>query len=55
MGRERSVRDALHARLSALRDQGDLFDMDGFAVDFLALLQTMANRHRSGQPSAPID
>ena len=55
VGRERSVRDALHARLSALRDQGDLFDMDGFAVDFLALLQTMANRHRSGQPSAPID
>ena len=55
VGRERSVRDPLHARLAALRGQNGLFDMDGFAADFMALLQIIANRHRSGQPPAPID
>ncbi|WP_175498140.1 O-linked N-acetylglucosamine transferase family protein [Dokdonella immobilis] len=55
VGRERSVRDALHARLAVLRGQGSLFDMDGFAADFMALLQAMAHRHRTGQAAAPID
>ena len=50
VGRDRAVRDALHAAPRPIAaTQSDLFDMKGFAADFLALLQTMAERHRSGQ------
>lgn len=54
IGTVRSVRDALHARLAQLRGSSDLFDMDGFALDFIALLGRMANRYRNGHPPASL-
>ncbi|HEY4528980.1 MAG TPA: tetratricopeptide repeat protein [Luteimonas sp.] len=44
----------LRARLAGLRAGSGLFDMPAFARDFAAMARTMAERHRAGQPPAPI-
>jgi predicted O-linked N-acetylglucosamine transferase (SPINDLY family) len=55
IGRDRSARDALHARVADRRLHSGLFDMHAFAGDFLALLERMSARHRSGLAAVPID
>jgi predicted O-linked N-acetylglucosamine transferase (SPINDLY family) len=55
IGMDRLERDALHARLAGLRTSGDLFDMRGFATDFMHLMRQMAARHRDGLPPAALD
>lgn len=55
IGQDRTSRDALHARLATRLAQGPLFDMQGLAGDFAALLARIAQRHRAGLPPAPID
>jgi predicted O-linked N-acetylglucosamine transferase (SPINDLY family) len=54
LGRDASARAALRAELAALRTTSPLFDMRGYAGDFAALLQRMAQRRRAGQPPADL-
>ncbi|HEX5961556.1 MAG TPA: tetratricopeptide repeat protein [Rhodanobacteraceae bacterium] len=53
-GNDPSVLTLLRERLAALRASSGLFDMDGYAQDFAALLHEMAERHRKGQPPQSI-
>ena len=55
VGLDRATRDALHARLAECRARSGLFDMRAFAGDFVALLRTIALRHREGLAPAAID
>jgi predicted O-linked N-acetylglucosamine transferase (SPINDLY family) len=55
IGRDRQARDALHDRLGQCRQSCSLFDMNGLADDFLALLERMIDRQRRGLPPAAID
>lgn len=55
IGRELTARSALRAQLEQSRQPSGLFDMEGFADDFLSLVQRMVDRQRKGQPPAPID
>ncbi len=54
-GQDRNLREALRERVAECRRLGGLFDMQGFARDFAALLQEIAARHRGGHAPAPID
>ena len=45
---------ALRTRLAQCKHDSDLFDMQGFADDFLDVLTRISQRHRSGQPPASI-
>jgi predicted O-linked N-acetylglucosamine transferase (SPINDLY family) len=55
VGRDASFRDALRAELAERREASELFDMHGFARDFAALLQRMAERRRQGLAPADFD
>lgn len=55
IGRDRAVRNALHARIAERRVHSGLFDMQAFANDFAALLRAMSARHRAGLAPASID
>ncbi len=55
IGRDRNARDALHARLAQQRNESSLFEMHGFARDFLDLLKRMVERQREGLEPAAID
>ncbi|MEP6882038.1 MAG: tetratricopeptide repeat protein, partial [Dokdonella sp.] len=54
VGREKEFRDALHTRLTQQRNESALFDMEGFADDFLDLLKRMVDRQRQGLPPAEL-
>lgn len=53
IGRDSQARAALKTRFDRQRDSSSLFDMNGFARDFSALILAMVDRHRNGE--APID
>lgn len=55
IGNDRAARAALRARLAQSSQQSNLFDMQGYADDFLSLLQRIVDRHRAGLPPAAID
>jgi predicted O-linked N-acetylglucosamine transferase (SPINDLY family) len=55
LGRDASGCAALRALVAERRDVGGVFDMDGYARDFIALLQRMAERHRRGLAPAPLE
>jgi predicted O-linked N-acetylglucosamine transferase (SPINDLY family) len=55
IGRNVSLRDALHAELAERREASELFDMQGFSGVFVALLQRMAERRRQGLAPADLD
>ena len=55
IGNDPAERDALRPQLVRCRETSGLFDMDGFADDFLSLLQRMVDRHHHGLPPAPIE
>lgn len=55
IGRNADERDALHARLAQKRAESPLFDMQGFAEDFHALLSRMVDHQRQGSKPAPIE
>jgi predicted O-linked N-acetylglucosamine transferase (SPINDLY family) len=54
LGRDSAARDALRAQLAECRDTSGVFDMKGYAHDFVLLLQRMAERHRNGLAPAPL-
>ncbi|NUO77370.1 MAG: tetratricopeptide repeat protein [Lysobacter sp.] len=54
LGRDPAALAALRARLAQRRADSGLFDMEGFARDFVAAVETMARRHRQGLPPAPF-
>lgn len=54
IGRDPDARRALHAELAARRRDSGLFDTQGFAADFAALLRTMVQRHRTGLAPGPL-
>ena len=55
VGRDPALRDALRAELADRRVASGLFDMRGFARDFAAVLQRMAERHRRGLAPVYLD
>ncbi len=55
IGRDRNARNALHARLAQQRSESSLFDMQGFAGDFLSLLKRMVDRQHQGLEPAAMD
>jgi len=55
LGHDAAGRAALRARVEAARASSGLFDMDGYARDFLALLQRMVARQRAGLPPAALE
>jgi predicted O-linked N-acetylglucosamine transferase (SPINDLY family) len=55
VGRDPALRDSLRAELAERRTRSGLFDMRGFARDFAAVLQRMAERHRRGLAPAYLD
>ena len=52
LGNDAAALDALRARLQQARAAAGLFDMAGFADDFVHAARHMANRHRQGLPPA---
>ena len=54
LGSDPSRLQALRQRLAARAADSGLFDMEAFALDFVALVQRMAQRHRRGLPPAPL-
>ena len=54
LGHDASACAALRAELTALRATSPLFDMRGYAGDFAALLQQMAQRQRAGLAAGDI-
>ena len=54
LGRDAVARNALRELLRERRDSSGLFDMDGYARDFVALLQRMAQRQRDGLAPAAL-
>lgn len=54
LARDPAALRALRERLAVQRGRGTLFDMAGFANDFGAAVETMAGRHRAGEPPASI-
>ena len=55
VGRDPALRDTLRAELAERRVASGLFDMRGFARDFAAVLQRMAERHRRGLAPVYLD
>jgi predicted O-linked N-acetylglucosamine transferase (SPINDLY family) len=55
VGRDATLRDTLRAQLAERRAASELFDMHGFARDFAALLQRMAERDRRGLAPADLN
>ncbi|MBK6378095.1 MAG: tetratricopeptide repeat protein [Xanthomonadales bacterium] len=55
LGNDPGARAALRAQLGRCRQDSGLFDMDGFADDFLSLVQRMVDRQRAGLAPAPIE
>ncbi len=55
IGNDADARAALRERVARARDDSGLFDMDGYARDFLALAQRMLERQRRGLAAAPLD
>jgi predicted O-linked N-acetylglucosamine transferase (SPINDLY family) len=55
VGRDAGLRGALRAELAERRAASGLFDMQGFARDFAALLQRMAERDRTGLAPTDLD
>jgi predicted O-linked N-acetylglucosamine transferase (SPINDLY family) len=53
-GSDLSVLTALHQRLAKQREKSGLFDMQGYADDFAALLRAMHERQRKGLPPEHI-
>jgi len=54
IGRDRAVLAGLRRQVRERRGASGLFDMRAFAGDFTALVLSLAQRHRQGQPAAPI-
>ena len=54
LGRDPARREACRARLALARERSPLFDMHGFARDFLGLLQRMVAHHRRGGTPANL-
>ena len=54
LGRDRHALAAVRAELARRRRDGSLFDMEGFARDFAAIVTSMAQRRRAGLPPAAI-
>jgi predicted O-linked N-acetylglucosamine transferase (SPINDLY family) len=54
LGRDDDERHALRKQLAAGRDASGVFDMHGYARDFVALLRRMAERHRAGLAPASL-
>jgi predicted O-linked N-acetylglucosamine transferase (SPINDLY family) len=54
LGRDDDERHALRKQLAERRDASGVFDMDGYARDFVALLRRMAERHRAGLAPASL-
>lgn len=50
LGRDAGERAALRARVARAREDSGVFDMDGYARDFLALVRRMDERRRLGLP-----
>jgi predicted O-linked N-acetylglucosamine transferase (SPINDLY family) len=55
LGRDAGARHALRDLLAERRNASGVFDMDGYARDFVVLLQRMADRHRGGLAPAPLE
>lgn len=55
LGHDAGARAALRERVAQARDGSGLFDMDGYARDFLALVRRMVERHRLGLPAAALE
>ncbi|WP_395683847.1 tetratricopeptide repeat protein [Dokdonella sp.] len=55
LGQDAAARDALRRQLAECREHSGVFDMQGYARDFVSLLQRMAERHRAGLPPAQLD
>ena len=55
LGRDTDELQALRKQLAACRDTSGVFDMHGYARDFVVLLQRMAERHRHGIAPAPLE
>ncbi len=55
LGHDADARTALRARLAERRDQGELFDMRGYARDFVVLLRRMMERRGAGLAAARLD
>ena len=54
LGRNPLALAALRAELDQRRRASGLFDMAGFACDFVAIATSMAQRHRAGLPAAAL-
>ena len=54
LGNDPAARAALRAQLEQARQASGVYDMDGFADDFLSLVQRMVDRHRAGFPPAAV-
>ena len=55
IGNDPGAPAALRAQLARCRQSSGLFDMDGFAEDFLSLVQRMVGRQRQGLPPTPFE
>jgi len=55
LGNDPAARAALRAQLEQARQASGVYDMDGFADDFLSLVQRMVDRHRAGFPPAALE
>lgn len=55
IGRDASESAHWRARVADARSSSGLFDMRGYARDFAALLQRMADRHRAGLAPSPLE
>lgn len=55
LGRDADARAALRKELAARRRDSGLFDMQGYAVDFVNLLLRMAQRRRDGLPPVALE
>lgn len=55
LGRDRAGLTALRARLTAMRRQSPLFDVDALAADFRRAMQTIGTRRRMGRPPIDLD
>ena len=54
LGNDRAALSALREELAARRRDSGVFDMDGFAIDFAAMVLAMARRQRKGEAPAVL-
>jgi predicted O-linked N-acetylglucosamine transferase (SPINDLY family) len=55
LGRDPGRLHVVRQQLAERRVRAPLFDMHGFASDFVSMVQRIATRHREGRPPAAID